>query len=480
MAEQLRRLPAVSAILSQQEIVSLLERLPRALVVAAIQDAIAERRQAMMPPAAAGEVCASGGDLISQVVARACQLASERSAPSLRQVVNATGIVLHTNLGRALLPQAAISAVASAAGLPSNLEYNLTQGVRGSRHDHLTERLTFLSGAQDGFAVNNNAAAVLLMLNTLAEGREVIVSRGELVEIGGSFRVPEIMRKSGARLVEVGTTNRTHPDDYRRAIGPDTALLLKVHTSNYRIVGFTTEVPAADLAKLGAERGIPLMYDLGSGALFDFAGAGLTGEPTLTQAVATGAAVVTASGDKLLGGPQAGIVLGRRDLLLAARKNPLARALRLDKMTIAALQATLDLYLRYADQPASLATHIPTVQAITRLPADLLSEAQSLAADISALAIPDLTVSVEAGHSETGGGSFPGAVLPTSLVALRCSGIAAGELAVRMRNASVPVIGRVENNLFLMDPRTLAPGDRQLVLAALREALASDAVAQND
>ncbi len=476
MSEQLRRLPAVSTVLLEPEIASLLERLPRQVVVAAIQDAIAERRQAFADDGSGAPGGPAAGDeppdaLLKGIVDRASRLAAERSAPSLRQVVNATGVVLHTNLGRALLPQEAVAASAAAAGLPSNLEYSLALGVRGSRHDHLTERLKFLSGAEDGFAVNNNAAAVLLMLNTLAEGREVIVSRGELVEIGGSFRVPEIMRKSGAKLVEVGTTNRTHPDDYRRAIGPQTALLLKVHTSNYRIVGFTAEVRAADLAGLGLEHGIPLMYDLGSGALFDFAQAGLDGEPTLAQAVASGAAVVTASGDKLLGGPQAGIILGRRDLLQKARKNPLARALRLDKMTIAGLQATLDLYLRYGSQPAVLAGHVPTVRAVTRDPYDLQSEAEALCEQINALKIPGLRAGARPGHSETGGGSFPGRLLPTTLVTLACADVASVELSARMRQAAVPVIGRVEDGTYVIDPRTLAPGDASLVLAALRQAL---------
>jgi L-seryl-tRNA(Ser) seleniumtransferase len=464
LTDRLRRLPAVSAVLAHPAIAALLEQLPRPVVTKAVQDAIAILRGRLLE----GGQDAPDADLLTAAAAEATRLATERGAPSLRRVINATGIVLHTNLGRALLAPEALAAAAEAAARPSTLEYNLADGSRGSRHDHLTQRLTMLSGADDGFAVNNNAAAVLLMLNTLADGREVVVSRGELVEIGGSFRIPEVMQKSGAKLVEVGTTNRTHPEDYRRAITPATALLLKVHTSNYRVVGFTSEVAATDLAALAAEHGLPLMYDLGSGAVYDFARAGLRGEPTLAQAVAGGADVVTASGDKLLGGPQAGIILGRRELLARARRNPLARALRLDKLTIAALQATLDVYLRFADDPAVLARRIPTLDAIMRDPAGLAEDAAQLATALRAIPDGGLTAELVSGESAAGGGSFPGTSFATTLVAVRSERSSAGALAAALRLAPVPVIARVESDVLLLDPRTLTPGDAELVAAAFR------------
>ena len=415
---------------------------------------------------------ATAARLLEGVVRQACSLAAERSGPSLRRVINATGIVLHTNLGRALLGESVAAAVAEAATRPTNLEYDLAAGQRGSRHDHLSRKLRQLSGADDGFAVNNNAGAVLLMLNTLAEGREVIVSRGELVEIGGSFRIPEVMRKSGARLVEVGTTNRTHLDDYRRALSSKTALILKVHTSNYRIVGFASEVGVAQLTELGAGSGVPVMYDLGSGAGLDFAAAaGLSGEPALSQAVGAGAGVITASGDKLLGGPQAGIILGRRDLLAAARSNPLARALRLDKLTIAALQATLDIYLRHAGDLEALRREIPAVAAITRSGDDLRAAADELAATIAAACGTDVGVQVVPGTAEVGGGSFPALSLPAWLVAVSAPGASAGALAAGLRAAPVPVIARVESGRVLLDPRTLAASETALVAEAVQCAL---------
>lgn len=480
MTDNLRRLPAVSAVLSEPAIVALLEELPRDVVVHAVQDAVAElRAQLLASGDAAPDGPAGGGagpsqsppdaaELVRHVVLRTSELAVERGGPSLRRVVNATGIVLHTNLGRALLAPEAVAAVAEAASRPTNLEFDLASGERGSRHDHLTSKLVQLTGAADAFAVNNNAGAVLLMLNTIAAGREVIVSRGELVEIGGSFRIPEIMVQSGCRLVEVGTTNRTHLRDYEAAIGPEAGLLLKVHPSNYRIQGFTAEVGLEDLVELGRRHGLPVMYDLGSGAAFDFAGAGLPGEPTLRQLAPVGLDVVTASGDKLLGGPQAGLILGSAALLGRARRNPLARVLRLDKLTIAALQATLDLYLRHAADPLALARAIPVLGAICR-PLDCLeSEARHLAVDLATALGDTARVEVVRGASAIGGGSFPARDLPTWLVAVTPATMGAGALARRLRACPVPVIGRVESDRLSLDPRTLSPGDATVIREALR------------
>lgn len=485
MTDNLRRLPAVSTVLSEPALVALLEELPRDVVVRAVQDAVAELREQLLAPADAASTGSSPGgagpsgalpdtaDLLRQVVVRTGELALERGGPSLRRVVNGTGIVLHTNLGRALLAPEAVAAVAEAASRPTNLEFDLATGERGSRHDHLTSKLVQLTGAPDAFAVNNNAGAVLLMLNTIAAGREVIVSRGELVEIGGSFRIPEIMVQSGCRLVEVGTTNRTHLRDYEAAIGPEAGLLLKVHPSNYRIQGFTAEVGLEDLVELGRRHALPVMYDLGSGAAFDFAGAGLPGEPTLRQLTAVGPDVVTASGDKLLGGPQAGIILGSAALLSRARRNPLARVLRLDKLTIAALQATLDLYLRYGPDPLALARAIPVLGAICR-PLDCLeSEARHLAADLVAVLGDAARVEVVRGASAIGGGSFPARELPTWLVALTPAAMGANALAARLRACPVPVIGRIESDRLCLDPRTLSSSDATVIRDALRLVLVS-------
>jgi len=488
ISEDLRRLPAVGALLLRSEIIALLEQLPREMVLEALHQAVGEARSALQdkvardasgppdgrpqpaettPPPPSRGILDDEELLAKWIVARAVALAGRAGLRSLRRVVNATGVVLHTNLGRAVMSAEAVAAVAEAASHYTNLEYDLPEGRRGSRQDHLSELIRLLSGAEDGLAVNNNAGAVLLMLNTLAEGREVIVSRGELVEIGGSFRIPDIMRKSGAHLVEVGTTNRTHPDDYRRAIGPRTGLLLKVHTSNYRIVGFTAEVPAAELVSIGAERGIPVLYDLGSGAVYDYALAGMPGEPTLKEAVATGAAAVTASGDKLLGGPQAGIITGKKDLLSMARRNPLARALRLDKLTIAGLQATLEAYLKPSPDGRAV-RDIPVVEMITRSPGDVHAEAVSLAGLLRASAAGDgVSVEVIEGKSEVGGGAFPASAVGTWLVAMSCRGVKTAELLRRLREAPVPVIARVQEGRVVLDPRTLLPGDDQRVAEAV-------------
>jgi len=470
VSELLRRLPAVSTVLGEPAIVSLLEELPHKTVVGAVQEAIGEAREVLAGLTASDLAAApEASELLRQIVMRAGHLAIERGGPSLRRVVNATGVVLHTNFGRAIMAPEAVAAAAEAAGVPTNLEYDLAAGKRGSRHDHLSAKLSSLCSSEDAFAVNNNAGAVLLMLNTIAEGREVVVSRGELVEIGGSFRIPEIMRMSGARLVEVGTTNRTHLEDYRRAIGPNTALLLKVHTSNYRVVGFAAEVGIADLVTLGQDHDLPVMYDLGSGAAPGFAAAtGLGGEPGLAHAVRAGVSVVTASGDKLLGGPQAGIIAGHGGLLRRARHNPLARVLRLDKMTIAALQATLDIYLRCADDPRSLARQIPVLAALSRTAKELESDAEYLAAQLVAATSGQADVAVQPGTSAVGGGSFPEVGLPTYVVSLRSQHISAADLAAMLRTAPVPVIGRVEDDAVLLDPRTLTISDMRLVADAVR------------
>ena len=333
MPDARRALPSVASLLENDRLRPLLERAPRGVVVDAIRRTIDAARS---EPAAAP----ADADAWAEAVGRAIDRAT---LPSLRRVINATGVVLHTNLGRAPLPGAAIAAIARVAAGFSNLEYDIEKGERGSRYAHCAGLLRELTGAEDALVVNNGAAALVLALNTLADGRDAIVSRGELIEIGGSFRIPDIMAKSGARLVEVGTTNRTHLDDYRRALAADTRAIVKVHRSNFEQAGFVADAPASALAALAAERGLPLLHDLGSGLLLSLDAYGLTGEPTAADAVRDGAALVTMSGDKLLGGPQAGIVVGRRDLIERMRANPLTRAYRVDKLTLAALEATLAL-----------------------------------------------------------------------------------------------------------------------------------------
>ncbi len=421
--------------------------------------------------------------LLAAVAARA------RAAwrPSVVRVVNATGIVLHTNLGRAPLSAEAIAAIVETAGAYSTLEYDPAKGERASRLRAISGLLAGLAGAEDALVVNNNAAALLLALNSLAAGREVIVSRGELIEIGDSFRIPEILAKSGALLVEVGTTNRTHARDYARAIGRRTALLLKIHRSNFRIEGFVAEAAVDELAVLGRERGIPVMEDLGSGAIAYLSSLGVR-EPRIADSVARGADVVTASGDKLLGGPQAGLVVGRADLIRSMRGNPLARALRVDKLTLAALDATL----RASHAPDGGRAAIPILRMLARPIAEIERDARALAAriergsgraddsgpgradDRSAGRRAGVSAEVVASDSEAGGGAQPVVPIPTAAVAVRARGLSADALAARLRAHATPIVARIRDDAVLFDPRTLLAGDLETI-GAFFDALGSGA-----
>ncbi len=385
--------------------------------------------------------------------------------PALRPVINATGVIVNTNLGRAPLAQPACEAIVAAARGYTNLEYDLEAGARGSRQAPVRALLAELTGAEDGLAVNNNAAGVLVTLAALAAGREVIVSRGELVEIGGGFRVPDVMRQSGARLVEVGTTNRTRLEDYEAAITPETAALLAVHPSNFRIVGFTEAPDLAELAELAHARVLPLLHDLGSGALEDTASHGLMHEPMPQESIVAGADVVCFSGDKLLGGPQAGLIAGRADLLARIARHPLMRAVRMDKLTLAALEATLRLH---RDDRASAA--IPVWQMIAQPAEALRARAEGWAARLREGGIGAETLS---GESTVGGGSLPGETLPTTLCAVApAARMEVGELAARLREGEPPVVARVSRDRLLLDPRTVLPGEDDALLDALRRALA--------
>jgi L-seryl-tRNA(Ser) seleniumtransferase len=385
----------------------------------------------------------------------------------LRRVVNATGVILHTNLGRAPLCAEALLRIAEVGCGYSNLEFDLAKGERGHRYDHVREIICALTSAEDALIVNNNAAAVLLVLNTLACGKEAIVSRGELIEIGGEFRIPEIMEKSAAIMREVGTTNRTRLSDYEKAISPQTGLILKVHTSNYRIVGFTEEADIASLAVLGRSRDIPVMDDLGSGCLIDLDDYGLLHEPTVREVLAAGADVVTFSGDKLLGGPQAGIIVGRKDILEPIRRNPLNRALRIDKFTLAALEATLIHYLN----PAEAISQLRTLKSLTEPVATVKKRAASLVSKLRKAKLPSTVFSLKESFAAAGGGSLPMEKIPTVLIGVQNKKIKASQLEARLRQAEVPVIVRVDKDEILIDLRTVTEDEFVFVIEALRQCL---------
>ena len=435
-------LPAVDRVLRAPSAARLIERHGRNLVTEAVRDAIAVRRGTGATASVEAIVVASGAALAHLMQA------------SQRRVFNLTGTVLHTNLGRAPLPEEAVTAAIEAMRAPTTLEYDLTSGRRGERDDHIAPWLMRLTGAEAALAVNNNAGALLLVLNALALGKEAIVSRGELIEIGGAFRLPDIMARAGARLREVGTTNRTHLKDFADAIGPETALILKVHTSNYEIQGFTAAVPAARLAALAHAHGLPLVEDLGSGTLLGLERWGLPHEPTVAEALKTGADLVTFSGDKLLGGPQAGLVVGRADLIAALAKNPLKRALRLDKIRLAALEAVLRLY---AD-PDRLAERLPALRLLARPHAEIAALAERLMPALAQALDGIASVALIETKSQIGSGALPVSLLPSAgmaLLPLRASGGAVEALARQLRALPVPVIGRIETGRVILDLRCL-------------------------
>ena len=449
MIDARRGLPSVTSLLESEGIQALLEHVPRGVVVDAIRRTIASVRSshAEAPADAAGWTAA---------VANAVDDATRRS---LRRVINATGVVLHTNLGRAPLAAAALDAIDRVARGFSNLEYDVAVGQRGSRYSHCASLLRELTGAEDALVVNNCAAALVLALNTLADGRTAIVSRGELIEIGGSFRIPEIMERSGARLVEVGTTNRTHLADYRRAVEADGAIILKVHRSNFEQSGFVSDVSANQLAALGAEHGVPVLYDLGSGLLTSLEAYGLVGEPTARDAMKTGASIVTMSGDKLLGGPQAGLVLGTRRIIDRIRANPLTRSYRVDKLTLAALEATLSLYR----EPERAIREIP---ALAQLTADYASLRQR--ADRIAAAVGSPRVAVVETVSSVGGGAFPTATIVSAALRIDAR---ADEVEKKLRGRDPAIIARISDGMVVLDLRTVFVTDEEELIRAVRAAL---------
>jgi L-seryl-tRNA(Ser) seleniumtransferase len=444
-----RRLPAVDALLAEPGVAALAAAHPRGLVVRAVRDTIEHAR------ANGGAAPPEGWD--AAVGARVRRLA----APSLTPVINATGVVLHTNLGRAPLARAAIEAMTRIAAGYSNLEYDLTRGTRGSRHALCRDLLVELTGAEDALVVNNAAGALLVALSALARGGEAVVSRGELVEIGGAFRIPDIMARSGATLVEVGTTNRTHLRDYEAAVTERSKLLLKVHRSNFQVTGFTAEVSAHQIAAVGHARGVASLYDLGSGLLIDLSPWGLSGEPTVAEGLASGVDAVAFSGDKLLGGPQAGILLGTRDAIAACREDPLARAVRSDKFTLAALEATLALYR----EPERARAEIPVLRMLTGDVAEIRHRGEALRKDVGKDA------ELIEGESEVGGGSFPGAKLKTWLLAIHPQHLPPNTLAERLRGNAPPIVARIADDRVVLDPRTIFPDELEAVARAVRAAL---------
>jgi len=456
----LRSLPKVDEVLASPTLAETLASVPRALVLDAARAAIDDARAKLV----AGEPADVAVDALAAEAAGRALLAAR---PSLRRVINATGIIVHTNLGRSVLSDAAAAAVAQVAGGYSTLEYDVESGERGSRHVHVESLLCRLTGAEAAMAVNNNAAAVMLAIAGLARGREAIVSRGQLVEIGGSFRIPDIMAESGATMVDVGTTNKTHLSDYENAMTPNTGLLLKVHSSNYRVVGFTEEVSLSDLVALGAPHGVPVMEDQGSGVLIDLAPYGLPDEPTVGASVAAGAAVVTASGDKLLGGPQAGLIVGRFDVIQRLKKHPMARALRLDKMTLAALEATLRAYL---EEERAL-REVPTLRMLTTPQSEIRIRAEALAERIREALGDRADVTTADDIARAGGGSLPLADIPSAVVAIAPTAMSAGKLEALLRCGGEPaIVARVKDDRVLLDPRTiLSPAEEDAIVARLGE-----------
>lgn len=447
MTDARRALPSVSALLELGPVRELVARTDRSVVVRAVRDTVDAARSGAGPQPVS----------LDEWAERIEAAVSSAERPTLRRVINATGVVLHTNLGRAPLADCAIAAAHDVGGGFCNLEYDLQLGARGSRHDHCVQLLRELTGAEDALVVNNCAAALILALAELAGGREVVISRGELIEIGGSFRIPDIMRSAGVRLVEVGTTNRTNADDYRRAVGRDTGAVIKVHRSNFTMQGFVADVGVPELVAICAERDVPVIHDLGSGLLLDLSAFGLTGEPVAREAVAAGATLVLMSGDKLLGGPQAGILLGSASAVARLRRNPLTRALRPDKLTLAALSATLRLYL----DPALALVRVPTLAMLTAPVEWLVQRARSVVETLAAAAID---ASVVESVAEVGAGAFPAQRLRSAAVALPGD---AADVERRLRGAELPVIARITRGETLLDLRSVPARDDDDLTAAV-------------
>ncbi len=461
MHKLLRQIPSVDECLLALLHDEILAEIPAGLLKKGIRVVLEAQRQEILSGKEIAADALTLPVLLSQIKAAILAL----NQPRFRRVINATGVIIHTNLGRSVLPESAALVLAQAAINYSNLEFDLAAGKRGSRYALVEELLCELSGAEAALVVNNNAAAVLIALDTLAKGKEAIVSRGQLVEIGGSFRIPEVMARSGAKLVEVGATNRTHLKDYQQAINAETGLLLKVHTSNYRIIGFTSAVSNEELVQLGHEHNLPVMEDLGSGCLVDLSPFGLEKEPTVQEVVASGVDVVTFSGDKLLGGPQAGIILGKREIIEQIKKNPLNRALRIDKFTLASLEAVLRLYR----DPITVCERIPTLQMISAPLALVGQRAEQLVALLQERISKFCAVQTVDTLAQVGGGAMPEQHLASRGVELRPSFMRVSRLEKELRSLAVPVIGRIEDDRLLLDMRTVREDELILIAEGLEQ-----------
>jgi len=459
----LRQLPGVDRVLELVKADSFYESIPKQVLVRSIRAVVEELRTRILTGNQISENSLGEPAILESIKLRV----QDAMAPKLIHTVNATGVLIHTNLGRSILAEDAVKNLMLIAGSYSNLEFDLSEGKRGSRYSCVEDILCEISGADAAMVVNNNAGAVLLCLDTIAKCKKVIVSRGELVEIGGSFRIPDVMERSGAILHEVGTTNRTHVHDYTNAVDEDTGLLLKVHKSNYSIVGFSAEVSLRELVELGEAYNIPVMEDLGSGTFIDFSEYGLLKEPTVQESVETGADAVTFSGDKLLGGPQAGIIVGKKDILDRIKKNPITRALRIDKLTLAALESTLRLY-RNKDEAVKA---IPTLRMLTTPLNVIERKADQLRNMLENTGNPRLQIQFLALSSRAGGGSLPLLDLPSKCVGVKVDGMTANSIEKFMRYHSPPIIGRIEEDFFIMDLRTIQEDEFSIIETALEKML---------
>lgn len=440
----LRKIPKIDDILRQENIEETAQQCSHSILMESIRETLDSLRQRIL--AGEEDVPVEMADICEEVL----RLTAQKNTMSLRPVINATGIILHTNLGRARLSDRAVEAIKSIAQDYNTLEYNLKKGARGSRYDHVEDLISKITGAEDAIVVNNNAAAVMLILSTMAKGREVITSRGELVEIGGAFRVPDIMAQSGGTLVEVGTTNKTHYSDYVNAITPETGALLKVHTSNFKIMGFFEEVTLEEMVEIGHSHNLPVIYDLGSGALVRLQDYGIQDEPNVLDAMKSGVDILSFSGDKLLGGPQAGIIIGKREYIEKMKKNPLTRAFRIDKLTLAALEATLRDYL----DPEVALKSIPTLQMMCATKEELLLKGQKLF-DLLNQDPQGYTVELTEDYGQIGGGSVPTQMIPSVVIALKTTKLSLDTLEKELRAVSLPIIARISKERMLFDVRTI-------------------------
>lgn len=455
----LSQLPSVDEILKSEQGTAWLNTHPRRFVLQAIREALDARRRDILnglSPDFSGE---------GMTVEIECAI-GKLSSYSLIPVINATGIVIHTNLGRSLLSDRALENIIRVSESYSNLEYELEKGKRGKRYTHIKRILREVTGAEDALIVNNNAAAVLLCLNTLAKGKEVIVSRGELVEIGGSFRIPDVMAASGAILREVGTTNKTHLFDYEQALNENTALILKVHKANFRVTGFSEEVPVDDLVALGGKHAIPVMFDLGSGCFIDLKPLGIYDEPSVKEIVATGVDITTFSGDKLLGGPQGGVIVGKQEYIERIQKNPITRAVRIDKLTLAGFEATL---MEYVDEEKAV-QNIPTLRMLLQKPGELKKRANTIAKRLKK-ALSNVDIRVVEDVSRAGGGSLPETDLPTYAVSVKSGNISTNEIEARLRKGNPPIIVRIKEDSLIIDARTVNDKDIALLVKGIGLAL---------